>query len=126
MTKHLSINIVDYAARGLISLVVLFWVGFVLLDGTSHLIEQDNIPGTIGGMLFFLVPLLTIGLMIWKWPMIGGVISLFAGILAACYLNHPAPQTMMAAPLILSGSAMIIAGLWKRKSPAGGNEARSE
>ena len=56
----------------------------------------------------FVVPLTALAFVVWKWPRLGGVLLVIAGIFEFVYLANPAPRLWMAAPSILAGIVLLI------------------
>ncbi|MGD9688251.1 MAG: hypothetical protein AB7V47_00750 [Phycisphaerales bacterium] len=96
-------------ARLTITAVVLFWSGFVLLDGTDHLLNDPDPATTARMMAFFLVPLLTLLVLAWRWPRLGAFASLGLAGFVFYYFPHEAPRLMGALPLAIAGVLLLAA-----------------
>lgn len=102
------VRIVPTLAKLIITASAVFWIGFVLLDGTGHVLEGDKVLMTLAAMTGFIVPLSFITACAWVWPRIGGAVALAGGLFAGWYLNNPAPQLMMALPLVVGGGLLLL------------------
>lgn len=119
-----GMNLLKLGARLLLSAVVLFWVWFLLMDGTGHIMNNEQPVETMKWMAVFGVPLLAIGVSAWKWPRVGGVLALLGGVTVAVWFGRAgferasAALMMMALPLVIGGAALL-AATWR------GNGARA-
>lgn len=98
--KHIALRIAQIA----VTMVALFWSWFAIAVAVGEGLK--SLPYAA----MFVVPLSALAFIVWKWPRVGGLLLIAAGIVEFVYLANPAPRLWMAAPSILAGIVLLIVG----------------
>jgi hypothetical protein len=101
-------NIAAWAARGGLLLWAGFWAYFVLAVGISDI--KDGLAGTLPVILTWLVALAALVGLAWRWPRLGGLVIIAAGVGSALYFRYPGNFVLLAGPAVLLGGLIALVG----------------
>jgi hypothetical protein len=107
-------RIVRTIARIIVTLAASFWSWF------AASVAASEGPASLGPSVAIIAPLALITALAWIRPAIGGVLAIIGGLVAAWIFPHPAPQLLMALPLVASGLALVWTGFGRsgRSTPS--------
>lgn len=108
MKTRAATSTLSLAAKILLTLVSLFWCGFVVLAGSHELFNEDGSWGTLVAMLAVGLPLLWCTATAWIAPRVSGVSCVVCAVYAAWFFDHTFTRLAMALPLFLAGLALLV------------------
>ncbi|MGE0480196.1 MAG: hypothetical protein AB7Q17_06955 [Phycisphaerae bacterium] len=74
-----------------------FWTWFAIAAGASDgAAALPHVAKIVGGVV-------TVALVAWRWPAVGGPLAVAAGAAAWTYFPHPGAQALLATPAIALG-----------------------
>lgn len=96
--KHIALRICQVA----VTMVALFWSWFAIAVAFSEGVK--SLPYAA----MFVVPLTALAFVVWKWPQVGGLLLIAAGIVEFICLPSTGARLWMATPSILAGITLLL------------------
>ncbi len=92
-------------SRLLVGVWAAFWIWFAGAVGISEALQGT--PVSLAWAATFILPLLVLAALPWRWPCAAGILLVIAGLGAGWYLPHPFTRLAMALPAALLGVALV-------------------
>ncbi len=112
MTSHSFLRVFRHALRALLLLWAGFWAWFVLAVSLG-----ESPPPPVWIPISWLAGLGGLVVLGWRWPRLGGLVLLAAGIWSAAYFPHPGARALLAAPAMGIGLGCLVQG-WSARGMA--------
>jgi len=91
-----------WCCRGVLVVWAAFWTWFALAGALS--------PGHGWGEVWIVaLPAIALGAIAWRWPVVGGVLLIGAGVFSAWFFDHTAARLMLALPVVVVGTVLLLA-----------------